>query len=79
MRSARRWEKSVKRGGRRRIFEALRDYLAAERQDVSYLKLSNTLGVPEATVKRLLHQLRLRDPCAGARGGRANRRETGRR
>jgi len=47
-------------GGRRRIFAALRDYLAAERQDVSYLNLSNTLGVPEATVKRLLHQLRQR-------------------
>jgi RNA polymerase sigma-70 factor (ECF subfamily) len=38
----------------------LRDCLAAERQDVSYLKLSKTLGVPETAVKRLLHQLRQR-------------------
>ena len=32
----------------------------AEREDVSYAKLSKTLGVPEASVKRLVHQLRRR-------------------
>ena len=46
--------------GRRRVFDVLSDYLAAERQDVSYQKLSKALGVPEAFVKRLVHQLRVR-------------------
>jgi RNA polymerase sigma-70 factor (ECF subfamily) len=46
--------------GRRRVFDVLSSYLAAERQDVSYLKLSKTLDVPETAVKRLLHQLRQR-------------------
>jgi DNA-directed RNA polymerase specialized sigma24 family protein len=46
--------------GRRRVFVVLSGYLAAERQDVSYLKLSKTLDVPETAVKRLLHQLRQR-------------------
>jgi RNA polymerase sigma-70 factor (ECF subfamily) len=46
--------------GRRRVFDVLSDCLAAERQDVSYTKLSKSLGVPEASVKRLVHQLRQR-------------------
>jgi RNA polymerase sigma-70 factor (ECF subfamily) len=46
--------------GRRRVFDVLSDYLAAERKDVSYQKLSKTLGVPETSVKRLVHQLRER-------------------
>ena len=46
--------------GRRRVFDVLSDYLAAERQDVSYQKLSKALAVPEASVKRLVHQLRVR-------------------
>jgi RNA polymerase sigma factor (sigma-70 family) len=46
--------------GRRRVFDVLNDCLAAERQDVSYPKLSRTLGVPETSVKRLVHQLRQR-------------------
>jgi RNA polymerase sigma factor (sigma-70 family) len=46
--------------GRRRVFDVLSDYLAAERKDVSYQKLSKTLGAPEASVKRLVHQLRRR-------------------
>jgi RNA polymerase sigma-70 factor (ECF subfamily) len=46
--------------GRRRVFDVLSDYLAAERQDVSYQKLSKTLGVPETSVKRLVHELRVR-------------------
>jgi len=41
--------------GRRRVFDVLSDCLAAERQDVSYPKLSKTLGVPETSVKRLVH------------------------
>ena len=46
--------------GRRRVFDVLSDCLAAEREDVSYQKLSKTLGVPETAVKRLVHQLRVR-------------------
>ena len=46
--------------GRRRVFDVLSSCLAAEREDVSYGKLSKTLGVPEASVKRLVHQLRQR-------------------
>jgi len=46
--------------GRRRVFDVLSDYLAADRQDVSYQKLSKTLSVPETSVKRLIHQLRVR-------------------
>lgn len=45
---------------RRRVFDVLSDCLAAERQDVSYPKLSKSLGVPETSVKRLVHQLRQR-------------------
>jgi RNA polymerase sigma-70 factor (ECF subfamily) len=46
--------------GRRRVFDVLSHCLAAERQDVSYPKLSKSLGVPETSVKRLVHQLRQR-------------------
>jgi RNA polymerase sigma-70 factor (ECF subfamily) len=46
--------------GRRRVFDVLKDCLAAERQDVSYPKLSKSLGVPETSVKNLVHQLRQR-------------------
>ena len=46
--------------GRRRVFDVLSGSLAAEREDVSYANLSKSLGVPEASVKRLVHQLRQR-------------------
>ena len=46
--------------GKLRAFEALRPCLGAERDDVSYSTLSQTLAVPEATVKRLVHRLRQR-------------------
>lgn len=46
--------------GKRRVFDALSDCLAAEREDVSYAAYSKTLGVAETEVKRLVHQLRLR-------------------
>jgi RNA polymerase sigma factor (sigma-70 family) len=49
--------------GRLRVFEALRPCLGAERDDVSYSMLSRALGVPEATVKRLVHRLRQRYRC----------------
>ncbi|MEP6820963.1 MAG: hypothetical protein ABI946_01290 [Chthoniobacterales bacterium] len=47
-------------GGRRRVFDALSDYLASEREDVSYAKLAANLGVAEDGVRRFLHQLRVR-------------------
>lgn len=46
--------------GKLRAFEALSPCLGAEREDVSYPTLSQTLGVPEVTVKRLVHRLRQR-------------------
>ncbi len=46
--------------GKLRAFEALRPCLGAEREDVSYAALSETLGVDEPTVKRLVHRLRQR-------------------
>lgn len=46
--------------GRRRVFDVLSSYLAADRQDVSYAHLSKTLGVAETAVKRLVHQMRRR-------------------
>ena len=48
------------RRGRRRIFDVLSSCLAAQREDVSYATFAKTLGVPEASVKRLVHQLRKR-------------------
>jgi RNA polymerase sigma-70 factor (ECF subfamily) len=38
----------------------LSNCLGAEREDVSYQKLGRTLGIPESSVKRLVHQLRRR-------------------
>lgn len=46
--------------GRRRVFDVLSGTLASDRADVSYPVLSKTLGVPEASIKRLVHQLRRR-------------------
>jgi DNA-directed RNA polymerase specialized sigma24 family protein len=46
--------------GRRRVFDVLSSCLEAEREDVSYARLSKTLGAPESYVKRLVHQLRER-------------------
>jgi RNA polymerase sigma-70 factor (ECF subfamily) len=46
--------------GKLRAFETLRSCLGAEREDVSYATLSQTLGVGEVTVKRLVNRLRQR-------------------
>ena len=46
--------------GKLRAFEALRPCLGAEREDVCYSTLAQTLRVPELTVKRLVHRLRQR-------------------
>jgi RNA polymerase sigma-70 factor (ECF subfamily) len=46
--------------GHRRVYEVLSGYLTAERTDISYQNLSAALGVPETSVKNLLHQFRTR-------------------
>jgi RNA polymerase sigma factor (sigma-70 family) len=46
--------------GRRRVYEVLNRYLTTERGDISYQDLSVALGVPEPSVKSLLHQFRKR-------------------
>ena len=46
--------------GRRRVYEVFEPYLTAEREDISYEALSRALGVPEQSVKNLLHKFRTR-------------------
>ncbi|MEY2501814.1 MAG: hypothetical protein QOI07_2148 [Verrucomicrobiota bacterium] len=46
--------------GRRRVYEVLHPYLTAERAETCYGALSRDLGVPEPSVKRLLHHFRTR-------------------
>lgn len=46
--------------GRRRVYEVLHRYLAAERTEICYEALSRALGVPEPSVKSLLHHFRTR-------------------
>jgi len=46
--------------GRRRVYEVLQHYLTAEREEISYEDLARALGVPEQSVKNLLHKFRLR-------------------
>ena len=46
--------------GRRRVYEVLHPYLTSERSEVSYEALSRALGVPELSVKSLLHHFRTR-------------------
>jgi DNA-directed RNA polymerase specialized sigma24 family protein len=46
--------------GHRRAFETLREYLTADRTEVSYRHLAEILGVSTAVVKRLMHEFRRR-------------------
>ena len=46
--------------GRQRMFSVLSEYLTSDRSDVSYSSLSASLGVPESSIKRVLHHLRAR-------------------
>jgi RNA polymerase sigma factor (sigma-70 family) len=59
-RALRRLAEECESHGRRRVFDALSSSLGAERSDVSYVDLGKRLGVPETTVKRLLHEMRER-------------------
>ena len=46
--------------GHRRVYEVLNHYLTSERGDISYQDLSVALGVPEPSLKSLLHEFRRR-------------------
>jgi RNA polymerase sigma factor (sigma-70 family) len=46
--------------GRRRVFDTISGYLAAERSDISYDELGTSLGISIASVRQLVHRLRLR-------------------
>lgn len=46
--------------GRLRLFEGLRDYLAAEHADISYANIGAALGIEDVVVKKQLHNLRER-------------------
>jgi RNA polymerase sigma-70 factor (ECF subfamily) len=46
--------------GRRRVYEVLHIYLTAERGEICYEEVSRALGVPEPSVKSLLHHFRTR-------------------
>jgi RNA polymerase sigma factor (sigma-70 family) len=46
--------------GRRRLFDALRGHLSAERSETSYADLATSLGVAESMIKKQLHNLRAR-------------------
>jgi RNA polymerase sigma-70 factor (ECF subfamily) len=46
--------------GRRRVYEVLNPYLTAERSEICCEDLSRSLGVPEISVKSLLHHFRTR-------------------
>jgi RNA polymerase sigma-70 factor (ECF subfamily) len=59
-RALRRLGEECESHGRRRVFDALSGSLTAEREDVSYETLADGLRVESSTIKRLLHQMRLR-------------------
>jgi DNA-directed RNA polymerase specialized sigma24 family protein len=46
--------------GRRRVYEVLQTYLTVERDEICYEQLSRALGVPEPSVKSLVHHFRKR-------------------
>jgi RNA polymerase sigma factor (sigma-70 family) len=46
--------------GRRRVYAVLHPHLASERSEICYEELSAALGVPELSVKSLLHHFRTR-------------------
>jgi DNA-directed RNA polymerase specialized sigma24 family protein len=46
--------------GRRRVYEVLHKHLTADRTEICYEELSRPLGLPEPSVKSLLHHFRAR-------------------
>jgi RNA polymerase sigma factor (sigma-70 family) len=59
-RALRRLREECERKGQRQVFDVLRAYLTAEREDVSCASLATKLGFPESTVKKLLYRMRQR-------------------
>jgi len=59
-RALRRLAEECESHGRRRVFDALSGSLSTERTVVHYVSLVISLGVSEASVKRLLHEMRER-------------------
>ena len=59
-RALRRLREECEGKGKLRVFHALSGYMTAERDEVSYAKLSTALGVSETAVKKQLHSMRLR-------------------
>jgi DNA-directed RNA polymerase specialized sigma24 family protein len=59
-RAIRRLKEECEGKGRLRVFEILSPYLAAERDDVSYMRLASKLQVAETIVKKLLYHMRQR-------------------
>jgi DNA-directed RNA polymerase specialized sigma24 family protein len=55
-----RWAATMVEQALRRLFTTLSKYLSLERVEISYATLSASLGVSEAVIKRVLHQLRVR-------------------
>ena len=53
-----RLEEECEAKGRRRLFDALRGYLTAERSEMSYAELAKRLGLAETVIKKQLHNLR---------------------
>jgi RNA polymerase sigma factor (sigma-70 family) len=60
MEALKRLETECESKGRRRVYSVLHRYLDTEREDISYQSLSDALGLPEPSVKSLLHQFRKR-------------------
>ena len=58
--SLRRLREECESQGKRRLFEALSCYLTAERDEVSYAKLSIALGIGESAVRKQLYNMRQR-------------------
>jgi hypothetical protein len=56
----RRLSEECARRGKLRVFTLLSNYLTSERSEISYPSLAASLGIPEATIKRVLHDLRAR-------------------
>ena len=59
-RALRRLREECEGKGKLRLFHALSGYITAERDEISYSKLSVALGVSETAVKKQLHSMRLR-------------------
>jgi len=56
-RALRRLGDECEKRGRRRVFDVLSGWLAADREDVSYANFAKMVGLPQAALNRLVHRL----------------------